>query len=498
MDKERVGYRSKDVNLADISGQLGKLPPQCVDIEEAVLAAILLFKEALHDIVDILSAHQFYKDAHVEIYGAAIALYTAREPIDLLTVTAHLKKVGKLEVIGGAYYLTELTTKVNSSENIVAHARLIIESAMKRELITLGQEMMNQAYEDTTDVFDLIDKSETAFVQISDPISKGDYSDATELMHEALLKYEQIKNMEGVISGVPSGHSDLDRITGGYQDGNLIIVAARPGQGKTALVVSQIRNIAVRFHIPVALFSMEMSKLELENRFISVESEIPHDDIKKAKRPTDEIVEKTSKLVASPYFIDDTPNLTLLELRAKSRRLVQQEKVKIIFVDYLQLMADTTKGSNSNREQEIARISRGLKALAKELNIPVIALSQLSREVEKRPDKRPRLADLRESGSLEADADIVAMLFRAEYYGVMEDDNGDSLKNIGEIILEKNRHGATDNIHMKFESYIMKWSDLEESQLEMDGLTPMSEIDSGYSADRFSEQGPKKDEDLPF
>jgi replicative DNA helicase len=464
----RLGYRSRNYLTDELNGNFGKLPPQAIDLEEAVLGALMLEKDALTTVIDILKPDSFYKESHAEIYSSIVDLFNNSEPVDLLTVINQLRKKGKLEFAGGAYYITELTTKVNSSANIEYHARIIVQQAIKRKLIRLASEIQQDAYEDTTDVFNLLDRSEQSLFEISEANIRKNYADMRSIMKEAVSELEAKKKHKDGLTGVPSGFSALDRVTSGWQKSDLVIIAARPGMGKTAFVVSAMRNAAVEFNYPVAIFSLEMSAIQLVNRLISAESELESEKIKKgtlADYEWEQMVHKTARMTESPIFIDDTPALSILELRAKARRLKAQHDIQLIIIDYLQLMSgDSSKGGGGggNREQEIASISRALKNIAKELNVPVIALSQLSRAVETRGgDKRPQLSDLRESGSIEQDADMVMFLYRPEYYGITEDENGQSTKSVGEVIIAKHRNGSLDTVQLKFIGKFTKFCDLD-------------------------------------
>lgn len=448
-----------------------KLPPQAIDLEEAVLGALMIEKDALTAVADILRPDSFYKESHVRIYSAIITLFADSEPIDMLTVTAKLRSTGELELVGGASYIMELTSKVNSAANIEFHARIISQAYIKRELIKVASEIQRDAYEDTTDVFRLLDKTEQSLFEISESNIKKNYADMGALMRQALAELDQKKNNKDGLTGVPSGFSALDRLTSGWQKTELMILAARPGMGKTAFVVSSLRNAAVDFNIPVAIFSLEMSSVQLVNRLISAEAEIDSEKIRKgslAPHEWEQLHHRIHRLTNAPIYIDDTPALSVLELRAKCRRLKAQHDIQMIVIDYLQLMTGDTGGkSPGNREQEIAMISRSLKNLAKELDVPVIALSQLSRAVETRGgEKRPQLSDLRESGSIEQDADMVIFLYRPEYYGITEDEAGNSVAGVGEVILAKNRAGSLDTIQLRFIGKYTKFADLDS------GFTP--------------------------
>lgn len=448
-----------------------KLPPQAIDLEEAVLGALMIEKDALTAVADILRPDSFYKESHVRIYSAIVTLFADSEPIDMLTVTSKLRSTGELELVGGASYIMELTSKVNSAANIEFHARIISQAYIKRELIKVASEIQRDAFEDTTDVFRLLDKTEQSLFEISESNIKKNYADMGALMRQALAELDQKKNNKDGLTGVPSGFSALDRLTSGWQKTELMILAARPGMGKTAFVVSSLRNAAVDFNIPVAIFSLEMSSVQLVNRLISAEAEIDSEKIRKgslAPHEWEQLHHRIHRLTNAPIYIDDTPALSVLELRAKCRRLKAQHDIQMIVIDYLQLMTGDTGGkSPGNREQEIAMISRSLKNLAKELDVPVIALSQLSRAVETRGgEKRPQLSDLRESGSIEQDADMVIFLYRPEYYGITEDEAGNSVAGVGEVILAKNRAGSLDTIQLRFIGKYTKFADLDS------GFTP--------------------------
>ena len=456
--------KSRRIGLSTISENLGKLPPQAVEIEEAVLGALMLERDALSNVIDILHPESFYKDANQEIYAAIVELFNDSQPIDIKTVTYQLRKVGKLELIGGAYYVAELTTKVNSAANIEYHARIIAEQSIKRELIRISSEIQRDAYEDTIDVFKLLDRAEQSLFDVSESHIRKNYDKMSSLLHQAIDEIQTKKDKKDGLTGIASGFSALDRVTSGWQPSDLVIIAARPGMGKTAFVVSALRNASIDFKTPVAIFSLEMSSVQLVNRMISAEAELESEKIKRgdlADYEWEQIMHKTDKLSQAPIFIDDTPALSILELRAKSRRLVAQHGVRLIIIDYLQLMTGDTSGKGGgNREQEIASISRALKGIAKELNVPVLALSQLSRAVETRGgDKRPQLSDLRESGSIEQDADMVMFLYRPEYYGLDTDESGMPLNGLGEVIIAKHRNGRTDTVNLKFIGKYTKFTD---------------------------------------
>lgn len=456
----------KNLFLETLRSESGKLPPQAVELEEAVLGALMIEKDALTAVVDILQPSSFYKEAHQRIYNSILLLFGKSEPIDMLTVTTQLRSTGELEFVGGASYLVKLTNKVNSAANIEYHARIITQSAIKRDMIKIAGDILRDAYEDTTDVFNLLDKTEQTFFEISERNIRKNYADASTIMRATIEELEKKKNNKDGLTGVASGFTDLDRITSGWQNTELTIIAARPAMGKTAFVVSAMRNAAVEWNIPVAMFSLEMSATQLMLRLISAEAEIDSNKLRKGKLENHEWVQlhqKIKNLSNAPIYIDDTPALSILEMRAKCRRLKAQFDIGLVIIDYLQLMtADSGGGAKGNREQEIAAISRAMKNLAKEINVPVIALSQLSRAVETRGgDKRPQLSDLRESGSIEQDADMVMFLYRPEYYKITQDEQGNSTEGVGEVIIAKNRSGDVDTVKLRFIGKYTKFTDLD-------------------------------------
>lgn len=501
----KVTSKTRRIGVSELSEQLGKLPPQAVEIEETVLGALMLERDALSTVVDILHVESFYKESHQSIFQAIVDLFNNSEPVDIKTVTHQLRKNGKLELVGGAYYVSQLTAKVNSAANIETHARIIAEQSIKRELITIASEIQQDAYEDTMDVFQLLDRTERSLFEVSDSHIRKNYDKMSSLLHQAIDEIQSRKDKKDGLTGVPSGFSALDRMTSGWQPSDLVIIAARPGMGKTAFVVSSLRNAAVDWQTPVAIFSLEMSSVQLVNRMISSEAELESEKIRRgdlADYEWEQLLHKTNKLSDAPIFIDDTPALSILELRAKSRRLVSQHGVKLIIIDYLQLMTgDTSKNAGGNREQEIASISRALKGIAKELNVAVIALSQLSRAVETRGgDKKPQLSDLRESGSIEQDADMVMFLYRPEYYGITEDENGMPLNGIGELIIAKHRNGKTDTVNLKFIGKFTKFTDVESTPDSFGQAFPRSsDENTDFTITLPSKANDNKnDDDQPF
>lgn len=448
-----------------VSLEKGKLPPQALDLEEAVLGAMMIDKKGIDTVIDILHPEAFYDKRHQEIYTAIYALFQNSEPIDLLSVSNQLKKNAKLELVGGDFYIIGLTQKVASSAHIEFHSRIILEKYIQRKLITISSEIIENAYDETVDVFDLLDDAEGKLFEVTQGNLKKGAEKADSLVQQSITKIQEISTKEGM-SGLATGFTKLDALTSGWQPSDLIIIAARPGMGKTAFVISMAKNMAIDFNHAVAVFSLEMSSVQLITRMISSETGLTSEKLRKGNlepHEWEQLNVKVKKLSDAPIFIDDTPALSIFDLRAKARRLVSQHDVKILVIDYLQLM--TAGGSGGNREQEISTISRNLKALGKELNIPVIALSQLSRSVETRGgSKRPLLSDLRESGAIEQDADIVSFIFRPEYYGMTEwdDDDHSPCEGQGEFIVAKHRNGGLDNIRLKFTGHLAKFSDLEE------------------------------------
>ena len=450
-----------------ISLEKGKIPPQAIDLEEVVLGAMMIDKKGVDEVIDILSPAAFYKDAHKYIFEAIFKLFENSEPVDLLTVSSQLKKDAKLDLVGGDFYLISLTQRVSSSAHIEFHARIILQKYIQRSLIKISSEIIEEAYDETKDVFDLLDNAESKLYEVTQGNVKKSTETAQSLVIQAKKKIEEISNKKG-LSGIPTGFDKLDKLTSGWQPSDLIIVAARPGMGKTALTLTMARNIAVDFNQPVAFFSLEMSSVQLITRLISSETGLSSEKLrtgKLEKHEWEQLNVKVKTLEKAPLYIDDTPSLSIFDLRAKARRLASQYGIKMIMIDYLQLMTAGGSQKGGNREQEISTISRNLKALAKELNVPVIALSQLSRAVETRGgSKRPLLSDLRESGAIEQDADIVSFIYRPEYYKIDEWDDEDRspTEGQGEFIVAKHRNGGLENIRLKFIGHLGKFDNLDD------------------------------------
>jgi len=496
-----------------INLEKGKLPPQALDLEEAVLGAMMIDKKGVDEVIDILQPDAFYKDAHRHIFEAIFQLFTDSQPIDLLTVSAQLKKNGKLELAGGDFYLIQLTQKIASSAHIEFHSRIILQKYIQRSLIKISSEIIEESYDESTDVFDLLDKAESRLYEVTQGNIKRSSETAQSLVLQAKKRIEEIAGKEG-LSGVPTGFEKLDKVTSGWQPSDLIIIAARPGMGKTAFVLSMARNMAIDFGAPVAVFSLEMSSVQLITRLISSETGLSSEKLrtgKLEKHEWEQLSVKVKDLEKAPLYIDDTPSLSIFDLRAKARRLSSQHGIKLIIVDYLQLMtAGSTAKGGGNREQEISTISRNLKALAKELNVPVIALSQLSRAVETRgSSKRPLLSDLRESGAIEQDADIVSFIYRPEYYKIDEWDDEEHTPTEGqaEFIIAKHRNGSLENIRLKFIGNLGKFDNLDQYGGSYDDLpSKMNHDDNPFMTKHLPSPSPndafgsrmREDDDVPF
>lgn len=441
------------------ANEMGKLPPQALDLEKSVIGALMIEKDAFATVADLLRPESFYSDQHRHIFDAIRALSTNDAPIDILSVVEQLKSMGTLEQAGGVVYLSELTQRVASAAHLRYHAQIVAQKATARDLIGLACQIEEKGYDETQDVDELMQEAEAGVFEISQRSQKRDVTHIFPVITEAFDRMHKASQNEGNISGIPSGFTELDKITSGWQKSDLVIIAARPAMGKTAFVLSMAKNIAVDFNIPVAIFSLEMSNVQLVNRLIMNVCEIEGSKIRNGrltKAEWDKLENNISVLQNAPIYVDDTPGLSVFELRSKARKLVKDKKIQLIIIDYLQLM--NANGTNfGSREQEVSIISRTLKGLAKELDIPVIALSQLSRAVEKRDSsnsnvdgKKPLLSDLRESGAIEQDADMVCFIHRPEYYKLYDDGNGKDLRGLGQIIVAKHRNGATDEIWLRF------------------------------------------------
>jgi replicative DNA helicase len=489
-------YHRKPVHESEIVSEYGKKQPQDTEIEEAVLGALMLEKDAYSQISDILTPESFYDPNNQKIFQAIQQLAVNERPIDLLTVTEQLRNNGTLDEVGGAVRISELTSRVSSAANIEYHARIVAQKYLSRELISFSSQIGTLAFDESIDVYDLMQEAESKLFEISRNTLKRDVIQIDPVVKQALKKIEEAANRDSGLSGLATGYHDLDKMTSGWQNSDLIIIAARPAMGKTALVLSMAKNMAVDYNTPVGIFSLEMSNLQLVNRLISNVCNLESEKIKSGQLNEAEwnnLLTRVKALYSAPLYIDDTPSLSIFELRTKARRLVKEHGVKIIIIDYLQLM-NATGMKFGSREQEVSTISRSLKQLAKELDIPIIALSQLNRSVEQRGDdkngKRPQLSDLRESGAIEQDADIVCFIHRPEYYTKSsEDSEGNDIRGLAQFIIAKHRSGSVGDVKMRFvakyarfenwdDQYNLTSSETYESKMNDDTST----LDGGTAA----------------
>jgi replicative DNA helicase len=491
MAKQRNSPRPSVAAMPDF----GKVPPQANDMEEAVLGSMMLEKEAVITVLDILKPESFYREAHQKIFKAMSDIAAKEFPVDLYTVTEELRAHNELDSVGGPVYLTQLTSKIVSAANVDYHSRIVAQKYIQRELIRVSTEIQTRSFDDSYDVTELLDYSENALFQIAEGNIKREVSPINIVIKEAIREIEEAGKREDALVGTPSGFTKLDRLTSGWQKAELVIIAARPSMGKTAFALSMARNMAIEHGKGVAIFSLEMSSIQLVNRLIVAESDIPGDKIKNGRLSEDEwkqLDSRIKKLVQATIFIDDTPAISIFELRAKCRRLMAQHKLDIVIVDYLQLM--TGPDNAGSREQEVSTISRSLKSIAKELNIPILALSQLNRSVEMRGgSKRPLLSDLRESGAIEQDADMVVFIHRQEKFGVIEFEDGSSTKGIAEIILAKNRNGPVDDVRLRFREEKAQFVDLDDFDLAPGGdyreEMPVITLGSKMNHDKMRQMG---------
>ncbi len=507
LNKDRKQKRRSSIDLGTMV--YGKVPPQAKDLEEAVLGAIMLEKNAFDTVIEILKPECFYVDAHQRIFNAMQSLANKSQPIDILTVAEELRSREELEMVGGPYYVTKLTNTVVSSANIDAHARIVLQKFIQRELIRISGEIIGDAYEDSTDVFDLLDDAESKLFEITNNHLRKDYNSIDTVLVNTIKRIEDLRQRNEDVTGVPSGFSGLDRVTYGWQNSDLIILAARPAVGKTAFALNLARNAAMHptKPTPVAMFSLEMSAGQLVQRILSAESEIWLEKISRGKMEEHEMKQLYAKgiqrLSQAPLFIDDTPALNIFELRAKCRRLKNKHNIGMIIIDYLQLMSGSGDGRNSNREQEISSISRNLKGLAKELNVPIIALSQLSRAVEQRGAKEgsrvPQLSDLRESGAIEQDADMVMFLYRPEYYDMNTNAEGENIKGLTEVKIAKHRNGTLETVKLKALLHIQKFTNWDEDPYSGIGLPSggWRPVEDGGGGEKLYIQAGSKMNDRP-
>ncbi|MEO6734176.1 MAG: replicative DNA helicase [Ferruginibacter sp.] len=515
LNKDRKIRRKPSLDLGNMV--FGKVPPQAKELEEAVLGAIMLEKSAFDTVIEILKPECFYGEANQRIFKAMKSLADKSLPIDLLTVVEELKLKEDLELVGGPYYVSKLTNAVVSSANIEAHSRIVLQKFIQRELIRISGEIIGDAYEDSTDVFDLLDDAESKLFEITNNHLRSAFEDINTVLVKTIQRIEDMRNRDEDITGVPSGFASLDKLTYGWQQTDLIVLAARPSVGKTAFALNLARSAALHptKPTPVVFFSLEMSSSQLVQRILSAESEIWLEKITRGKLEEHEMKQLykrgIERLSNAPIYIDDTAALNIFELRAKCRRLKNKHDIGLIIIDYLQLMSGGGDNKNGNREQEISKISRDLKGLAKELKVPIIALSQLSREVEKRKEgaKIPQLSDLRESGAIEQDADMVMFLYRPEYYDITANEMGESNKGETFVKIAKHRNGSLDTIKLKALLHIQKFVEDDDGGSDFGGgssggnFRPVKSDDDGGGAKLYIQKGSKMndgafDDDAPF
>ncbi|HIR33865.1 MAG TPA: replicative DNA helicase [Candidatus Coprenecus merdigallinarum] len=485
-----VRNKNKEVSLDALGLEAGKVPPQAVDVEEAVLGAMMIEPNCVPDVLESLTAGCFYKESHRRIFSAILALSKDHEPVDIYTVAEALKRDGSLEEIGGPYYLSLLSSKVGAAAHVDYHVKILLQKNIQRELITISAEMQRDSFDDSIPVDDLLNNAQQKLFELAERNMKRETLPVQDVLKDAVAEIEANQDRTDGLSGVPSGFTGIDKVTLGWQESDLVIIAARPSMGKTAFVLTMARNMAVDHHIPVAFFSLEMSSKQLVKRLLVSETGLSSEKIRGGKRLLDyelvQLHERIKDLASAPLFIDDTPSISVYELRSKARRLVRNAGVKLIIIDYLQLMTGPPE-LRGMREQEVSNISRSLKAIAKELSIPVIALSQLSRDVEKRGgNKIPQLSDLRESGAIEQDADIVMFIHRPDYYGTEEEG---AVPGQAQIIIAKHRNGSTDVVPMIFRKNEARFVDANDGGFmpSMDDVEEYQGVESSMNNSEFDQ-----------
>jgi replicative DNA helicase len=467
LTNRNTSRKSRKSETNDLSTMVyGKVPPQAKDLEVAVLGAIMLEKQAFDIVIEILKPQCFYQDAHQRIFHAMLSLQQKNQPIDVLTMVEELRLRGELEMVGGPFAVTSLTNSVVSAANIEAHSRIILQKFIQRELIRISGEILSESYDETSDAFDQLDAAENKLFEITNNHLRKDFSKIDAVLVKTIQRIEHMRHSDEILTGVPSGFPSLDKVTNGWQPTDLIILAARPAVGKTAFALNLARNAAKSYkNVPVAFFSLEMSSQQLVQRILSAESDVWLEKISRGKMDDHEYATLYAKgiqrLADAPIYIDDTAALNIFELRAKARRLKNKHNIGLIIIDYLQLMSGAGQ-KGQNREQEISTISRNLKTLAKELEVPILALSQLSRAVENRQEKQPQLSDLRESGAIEQDADMVMFIYRPEYYEINQNEMGESTKGLTEVKIAKHRNGSLETIRFKAKLHIQKFVEWED------------------------------------
>lgn len=470
MAEQNSSNKRKQPKPTPVDNTFGHLQPQALDVEKAVLGALMIDKDAYAVVCETLYPESFYEPRNQMVYTAIRDLSMAERPVDVLTVTEQLAKNGTLEEVGGPLYISELSSRVASSANVEYHARIIAQKFLARQLISFASVVETKAFDDTTDIDDLMQEAEGSLFELSQRNMKKDYTQIDPVIKNAVEVIQKAAANKDGITGVATGFHKLDDITSGWQASDLVIIAGRPAMGKTSFALSMAKNIAADYKIPMAFFSLEMSNVQLVNRLISNCCEIEGNKILNGQLKPDEwerLDKRMVNLLGAPLYIDDTPGLSVFELRTKARRLVREHGVKIIMIDYLQLM--NANGMRfSSRQEEVSTISRSLKGLAKELDIPILALSQLNRGVEAREGlegKRPQLSDLRESGAIEQDADMVLFVHRPEYYHIYQDDNGRDLHGMAQIIIAKHRKGGTGDVTLSFRGEYTRFENPEDTRL---------------------------------
>lgn len=469
----------KNRKQSTVDSTYGHLQPQAPEVEKVVLGALMIDKDAYAVVCEILRPESFYEPRNQMIFEAIRTLSMSEKPVDVLTVTDQLSKMGNLEVVGGPVYISELSMRVASSANIEYHARIIAQKSLARQIISFASNIETKAFDDTIDVDELMQEAEGSLFELSQINMKKDYTQIDPVIKSAFDAIAKASQNKDGLTGVPTGYTKLDEMTSGWQASDLVIIAGRPAMGKTSFALSMAKNIAADFHVPMAFFSLEMSNVQLVNRLISNCCEIPGSKILNGQLHEDEwerLDKRIVNLQGAPLYVDDTPGLSVFELRTKARRLVREHGVKIIMIDYLQLM--NANGMRfSSRQEEVSTISRSLKGLAKELDVPILALSQLNRGVESREGlegKRPQLSDLRESGAIEQDADMVLFVHRPEYYGLKEDEHGRDLRGMAQIIIAKHRKGATGDVLLTFRGEFTRFENPDDQR-----LSPVSKDSNG-------------------
>ena len=436
---------------------IDRVPPQNIEAEQAVLGAMMIDKEAISKATEILRENDFYRQDHRAVYQVIVDLFSKNQAVDMVTVTEALKREGKLEDVGGIQFITYLANAVPTAANISYHAKIVEEKSLLRQLISVSTQIAGAGYEGTEDVNSLLDNAERMILGVSERKISRDFAPIKEVVMSAVDRIDELYNKKGGITGIATGFIDFDHLTSGLQPSDLILIAARPSMGKTALVLNMAQHVAIREKKAVAFFSLEMSKEQLVQRMLCSEASIDSSRLRIGEledNDWEKLIWAADSLSRAEIFIDDTPGITVMEMRAKARRLKVEHNLQLIVIDYLQLMQGSGKKSGENRQQELSDISRSLKALARELNVPVIALSQLSRGPESRTNRRPMLSDLRESGSLEQDADLVAFLYRDDYYNPESEK-----KNITELLIAKNRNGPTETVELYFHKNFTRFTD---------------------------------------